>query len=171
MIQISHYKSPIGDLLIAVKNDKLIGLWIENQKYYLHKINEEIKENNENKIIKITKIWLDKYFNKEHPNTNELKINLIGTEFQKLVWNILRTIPYGKTITYKEIANKIVSQKNIKHMSSQAVGNAVSHNPISIIIPCHRVIGTNGSLTGYAAGLNTKIELLKIEGHDINKFN
>lgn len=169
MINTSHYKSPIGDLLIGSKNGKLIGLWIENQKYYLHKINEEIKENNKDTTIKKTKNWLDKYFNNENPNPKELKIKLIGSEFQKLVWNNLLNIPYGQTVTYKEIANKIARQKNIKHMSAQAVGGAISHNPISIIIPCHRVIGTNGELIGYSGGLNKKIELLKIERKTKNK--
>lgn len=102
---------------------------------------------NENPIIVKTKKWLERYFNKESPDINELELNPIGTEFRRNVWKILKEIPYGKTITYKEIANKITIQNNKTTMSSQAIGGAVGHNPISIIIPCHRVIGSDKSLT------------------------
>lgn len=169
MVHISHYHSPIGNILLASKENQLIGLWIENQKHYLSNLKEECIEQ-EDTILKKTKRWLDRYFNGENPSINELELNPIGTDFQKKVWEILKEIPYGKTITYKMIAEKIAKEKGIKTMSSQAVGNAAGHNPISIIIPCHRVVGTNGSLTGYAGGIKIKMKLLTHEKADIENL-
>ena len=165
MIYTTHYKSPIGDLLLASKEGKLIGLWIEGQKYYKSNFLEEMKENENDKMLLKTKKWLDRYFGNEKPNINELELNPIGSEFRQAVWKILCDIPYGKVTTYKKIAEQIAKQKGITKMSAQAVGGAVGHNPISIIIPCHRVVGTNGDLTGYAGGLDKKIYLLEHEKH------
>lgn len=170
MINIGSYESPIGDIIIATKENNIIGLWIENQKFFLSSITEEMIENNEEESIKKAKIWLDKYFNKEKPDIKELPLNPTGTKFQLKVWKILKEIPYGKTITYKDIADKIAKEKKIKRMSSQAVGGAVGHNPISIIIPCHRVVGSNGSLTGYAGGLDIKVKLLMHEDVDMTNL-
>lgn len=170
MINIGSYESPIGDITIATKENNIIGLWIENQKFFLSSITEEMIENNEAESIKKAKMWLDKYFNKEKPDIKELPLNPFGTEFQLKVWKILKEIPYGKTITYKDIADKIAKEKKIKRMSSQAVGGAVGHNPISIIIPCHRVVGSNGSLTGYAGGLDIKVKLLMHEDVDMTNL-
>ena len=115
------------------------------------------------------KKWLDVYFSGEEPNfTPPLHPN--GSTFRKAVWQILLDIPYGQTITYGEIARRIAVMKNTSHMSAQAVGGAVGHNEISIIIPCHRVIGTNGSLTGYAGGIDKKISLLKLEHTDMSRL-
>ena len=163
MIYISHYPSPLGNILLASLNNELIGLWFEGQKYYLASINGEIQEKNDEEIFLKTKNWLDKYFKGEQPNIKEIKINPNGTDFRKEIWKILCDIPYGKTITYKEIADKISKKRGLKSMSAQAVGGAVGHNPISIIIPCHRVIGKSGNLTGYAGGLDKKEYLLKLE--------
>ena len=163
MIYTSTYLSPLGDILLASKNNELIGLWFKGQKYFLGPIKEKTKEKNNEEIFLKTKNWLDRYFKGEQPNIKELSLNPIGSDFRKEVWKILCEIPYGKTITYKEIADKIAKEKGIKSMSAQAVGGAVSHNPISIIIPCHRVVGTNGNLTGYAGGLDKKEYLLKLE--------
>ncbi len=163
MLYISKYKSKIGNLTLASDEENLIGLWIEGQKYYLYNIKEEMQENNNIKIIKQTKLWLDKYFKGEKVSPKELKLAPRGSIFQKTVWNILCEIPYGKTTTYGKIATEIAKIQNKKSISAQAVGGAVGHNPISIIIPCHRVIGANGNLTGYAGGIQKKIELLKIE--------
>ena len=165
MIYTTHYKSPIGDLLLASKEGKLIGLWIEGQKYYKSNFLEEMKENDNDKTLLKAKKWLDRYFNKEKPSIKELELNPMGSEFRQAVWKILCEIPYGKVTTYKEIAEEIAEQKGIDKMSAQAVGGAVGHNPISIIIPCHRVVGTNGDLTGYAGGLDKKIYLLEHEKH------
>lgn len=121
-------------------------------------------------ILIKTKKWLDSYFSGKRPDINELDINLIGSEFRKNVWEILKNIPYGETTTYKEIAKILANQKEISRMSAQAVGGAVGHNPISIIIPCHRVIGSDGSLTGYAGGLDKKIYLLEHERVNVDKL-
>lgn len=170
MIEVAHYKSPIGNILIAAKSENIVGLWFENQKYYLEILKNEQMQETENKILNKTKKWLDKYFNGDKPDINELNIELIGTDFRKRVWQILCEIPYGKTVTYKYIAEKIAKERKMKTMSAQAVGLAVGHNPISIIVPCHRVVGSNGSLTGYAGGLDKKIYLLKHENVDIENL-
>ena len=163
MIYTSTYTTPIGDVLLASKNNELIGLWFEGQKYYLNSINEEMQEKDDEEILKKTKNWLDRYFKGEKPSIKEIKINPNGSDFRKEVWKILCKIPYGKTITYKEIAEKLAKERGLKSMSAQAVGGAVGHNPISIIIPCHRVVGSDGKLTGYAGGLDKKEYLLKLE--------
>lgn len=170
MIYITYYNSPIGDILLASKNDKLIGLWIENQKYYLSGFKEELKEVDNNKILNKAKKWLDRYFDGEKPNINELELEPIGSDFRKSVWRILCNIPYGEVITYNDIAKEIAKEKGINQMSAQAVGGAVGHNPISIIIPCHRVVGSNGSLTGYAGGVKKKKYLLEHEKVDMSKL-
>ena len=142
---IQYYDSPLGKMLLAADEIGLIGVWFENQKYYANGLKE-------------TKEWLDFYFSGKEPEFLP-KMHLIGTEFQKKVWHILLKIPYGKTMTYKDIARMISPT-----MSAQAVGSAVGHNKISILIPCHRVIGSNSSLTGYAGGIERKEILLEIEG-------
>ena len=163
MVYTTHYKSPVGDILLASKDNKLIGLWIEGQKHYLSNLKEEKQENDKEEILIKTKKWLDRYFKAEKPSIKELELNPIGSKFREQVWKILCDIPYGQVITYNDIAKEIAKQRGMKRMSAQAVGGAVGHNPISIIIPCHRVIGTNGSLTGYAGGINKKVFLLKHE--------
>ena len=109
------------------------------------------------------KQWLDVYFSGREPDF-KVPLHFIGTDFQKEVWEILYSIPYGQTTTYGEIAKQLAAKRGLEHMSAQAVGGAVSHNEISILVPCHRVVGTNGSLTGYAGGIDKKIALLKLEG-------
>jgi methylated-DNA-[protein]-cysteine S-methyltransferase len=170
MIYTDTYKSPIGNLLIASKDNKLVGLWMENQKYYLSNFKEEIVETQNLEVLVKTKKWLDKYFNGENPDIKELELNPIGSEFRKSVWEILKKIPYGEVTTYSDIAKEIAKQKGIEKMSAQAVGGAVGHNPISIIIPCHRVVGTNGSLTGYAGGIKKKLYLLELEKVNMDKL-
>lgn len=157
----SKYQSPLGEIMIAADEEGLTGLWFVGQKYfalYLDKENEE----KEVPVLKDAKKWLDIYFSGKEPNFN-LPLHFTGTDFQNEVWEILYSISYGKTMTYGEIANIIAKKKGLKRMSAQAVGGAVGKNPISIIVPCHRVVGTNGSLTGYAGGISKKIELLKME--------
>ncbi len=158
------YKSPIGNLTLACKDDKLVGLWIEGQKYHGNTIPQKMTEKNDCPIFIKTKEWLDKYFAGKKPSISELPLSPTGGKFRQKVWNILCQIPYGKVITYGDIAKKI----GIK--SAQAVGGAVGHNPISIIIPCHRVVGSNGSLTGFAGGIKTKIKLLEKEGTNVSNF-
>ena len=156
-----YYSSPLGSITLASDGESLIGLWFDGQKYFPHKLISESTEA-ELPIFTRTCNWLDIYFSGNIPDFTP-SIYLNTTPFRKAVYDILLTIPYGQTMTYGEIANIIAKQKGIERMSAQAVGSAVGHNPISIMIPCHRVVGADGSLTGYAGGLNKKIELLKLE--------
>ncbi len=165
-----YYDAPIGKIILLSNGKELTGLYFDTSRF-IGKLNDiELRVNNELEIFTITRKWLDRYFNGDNPNPKEIQIKLKGTEFSKKVWSILKQIPYGKTVTYGEIANIIAKENGIKKMSAQAVGNAVGHNPVSIIIPCHRVIGANGNLTGYGGGIDKKIELLKIEKTNMDKF-
>ena len=170
MLYKSYYNSPVGKLLIVSKNNNLRGLWIESQKYYLGNIKENIELKDDEEILIKTKKWLDRYFNGEKPKISELNLSPNGSIFAKNVWKLLCKIPYGKTTTYGELAKKVEEVMGKNRMSAQAVGGAVGHNPISIIIPCHRVVGANGSLTGYAGGIDKKIKLLEHEKVDISKL-
>lgn len=159
-----------GKILLASKDNKLIGLWIDGQKYFLGNLKEEMQEKEDEIIFVKTKKWLDRYFNGEKPKISELDLAPMGSDFAKNVWKILCEIPYGEVTTYGEIAKKIAKIMNKDKMSAQAIGGAVGHNPISIIIPCHRVVGSNGSLTGYAGGIDKKIRLLEHEKVDIGNL-
>ena len=160
----TEYKSPLGIITICCDEDeKVVGLFFKNQKYFADNIDGKITENNNLKIFVTVKSWLDKYFAGKKPNIKEIPIKFIGNDFRKSVWKILYKIPYGKTVTYGDVAKQIAKQKDIAKMSAQAIGGAVGHNPISIIVPCHRVVGKNGKLTGYAAGLDKKKKLLELE--------
>ena len=161
MIYTYHYTSPLGIITLAGNGESLTGLWFDGQKYFPHKL---ISESIESKLPIFTQTcnWLDIYFSGRIPDFTP-PISLNTTLFRKAVYDILLTIPYGQTMAYGEIANIIAEQNGVERMSAQAVGGAVGHNPVSIIIPCHRVVGADGSLTGYAGGLNKKIELLKLE--------
>ena len=160
------YESKIGRIVLLSDGNAITGLWFDGQKNF-YNVYEEY--NKELEIFKQTKKWLDIYFSGKVPEYS-IPVSYVGTEFRKRVWEILEEIPYGKTITYGEIAKRIADEKKMKKMSSQAVGNAVSHNPISIIIPCHRVVGNKNNLTGYAGGLEKKIELLKLEGINVENY-
>lgn len=168
MLYKSNYKSPIGNIMLVSDEKNLIGAWIEGQKDFGGKLNEELKENDNLEILKMAKNWLERYFNSEMPQISELSLKPIGNEFRQKVWEVLCQIPYGETTTYGEIAKKIAQKMNKTNMSAQAVGNAIGNNPISIIIPCHRVIGKNGDLTGYAGGIDKKIKLLDFEKRGMN---
>ena len=166
MVYTCSYNSPIGNMLIAADEIGLTGLWFEGQKYFANTLpNEHISQ--ETGILAETKKWLDVYFSGEEPKFTP-PLHPEGSTFRQAVWQILLQIPYGQTITYGEIASKLTEMKNGSHMSAQAVGGAVGHNEISIIIPCHRVVGTNGSLTGYAGGIDKKISLLELEHVDMS---
>lgn len=161
MEYISHYKSPLGKILLSADEIGLTGLWFEGQKYYAWKLSEDAAER-ELGVFGETKRWLDLYFAGKEPGFMP-PVHMRGTDFQLSVWEILRQIPYGKTVTYGDIARKIAEARGLDHMSAQAVGSAVGHNRISIIIPCHRVVGADGSLTGYAGGVEKKKALLSLE--------
>ncbi len=169
MLYSNKYSSPLGIITIVSDGENIIGLWIQDQKYFESSINQEVKEDKKLPVLIAAIKWLDKYFSGGRPEVSEIPILLQGTDFQKSVWNILSEIPYGTVTTYGEIANKISAQMDIKKMSARAVGGAVGHNPISIIIPCHRVIGSNGCLTGYSGGIDKKIKLLELEKISITK--
>lgn len=160
MIYKTYYDSPVGNILLLSNENTLIRLSIEGQKYYIDKADNKIPQKNDIEIFVQTKEWLDRYFEGKKPKISELKIDITGNEFRKNVWKILCEIPYGKTITYGEIARKVAKNMNKKTMSAQAVGGAVGNNPISIIIPCHRVVGKNGNLTGYSGGIDKKYNYL-----------
>ena len=164
MHYINHYDSPLGKITFASNGKELTGLWFNGQKYFASTLTKEYEQKNL-PVFEQTAKWLDIYFSGKEPDFTP-KILITGTSFRKSVAEIMLTIPYGKTMTYGEIANVIAKEKGIAKMSAQAVGGAVGHNSISIIIPCHRVVGTNGSLTGYAGGLDKKIQLLKLEKTD-----
>lgn len=164
------YLSPVGLFTLASDGDSLVGLWMAGQKYYGGTIPEVMTTKEDMPVFKATKKWLEKYFAGKQPAISELPLAPIGGEFRQGIWSILIEIPYGKVITYGDIAKKMAVKMNKLTMSSQAVGGAVGHNPISIIIPCHRVVGANGSLTGYAGGVSTKIKLLELEGADMSSL-
>ena len=166
MEYIFEYKSPIGDLIITSNEVGITGLRFKGRSEKEELCSKKYKEAS---TIKDAKKWLDIYFSGENPEFIPA-INPAGTEFQKLVWKMLLEIPYGKTTTYGEIARKIAEIKNVSQMSAQAVGGAVGKNPIVIIIPCHRVVGKNGNMTGYAYGIDKKIALLELEGADMEKI-
>jgi len=153
----------MGLITLACDGENLVGLWLEGQKYHGDTI-EAMAENSDLPIFCAAKQWLDRYFAGEKPTISELSLAPIGGAFRQGVWGILCEIPYGQTTTYGAIAKRLGCK------SSQAVGGAVGHNPISIIIPCHRVVGANGSLTGYAGGVRTKVKLLELEGVDMSKL-
>ncbi len=163
------YFSPIGKLTLVSNGKSLLGLFIEGQKYFLSKFDKMI-ENDNLEIFHKTKVWLERYFNGEKPNIKDLSLSPQGSDFANIVWSELIKIPYGQTITYGELALTIARKLGKVKMSAQAIGGAVGHNPISIIIPCHRVVGKNGNLTGYAGGLDLKIKLLEHEKLDMTKF-
>lgn len=160
----ANYPSPIGNLTLISDGTNLTHIILEKESYYQN-IKKDAKTNDNIEIFKQTKTWLDKYFNKEKPNIDNLKLKLEGTPFQIKVWNALKNISYGQTVTYGFVAQKINSKT-----SARAVGGAIGHNPIPIIIPCHRVVGTNNNLTGFTGGIDVKIKLLKLEGLDITKY-
>lgn len=168
MQYISHYQSPLGGILLAADEIGLTGLWFEGQKYFALYLDKEHEEK-EVPVFETAKKWLDIYFAGNEPDF-QVPLHFTGTDFQNEVWEILYSIPYGKTMTYGEIAKRITEKRGLKRMSAQAVGGAVSHNEISVIVPCHRVVGTNGSLTGYAGGIEKKVALLKLEKADMEEF-
>lgn len=164
MQYITHYPSPLGEILLASDGKALIGLWFKDQKHFALTLEskKETREENNLPVFHLAIQWLNIYFDGIKPDFS-VPVHCSGTPFQQEVWHILQTIPYGQTITYKDIASRIAAERGIPHMSAQATGGAVSRNPVSILIPCHRVIGTDGSLTGYAGGIDRKKALLLLE--------
>ncbi|MCD7792668.1 MAG: methylated-DNA--[protein]-cysteine S-methyltransferase [Oscillospiraceae bacterium] len=163
-----RYVSPLGGILLAADEVGLTGLWFEGQKYFAKLLDKEHEERVTPCLAEAAR-WLDVYFAGHEPDF-DVPLHFTGTAFQNEVWGILRTIPYGKTMTYGEIAKQIAERRGLARMSAQAVGGAVGHNEISIIVPCHRVVGISGSLTGYAGGIDKKIKLLTLEKADMRSL-
>jgi methylated-DNA-[protein]-cysteine S-methyltransferase len=163
-----HHDSPLGKIVLSSDGDALTGAWFEDQKYFPdHFRNQPTAPSLP--VFDAANEWLTIYFSGKVPSFLP-PLSLQTTPFRKSVLELLLQIPYGHTTTYREISRQVARQMGVATMSAQAVGGAVGHNPLSLFIPCHRVIGSNGSLTGYAGGLNRKIELLKLEGVDISNL-
>lgn len=163
------YQSPLGSMLLAGDETGLTGLWFEGQKYYANNLDPDHRER-ELPVFQTARQWLDIYFSGKEPDFMP-PLHLMGTPFQLEVWNLLLKIPYGTTTTYGNLAVEMAGIMGRDHMSAQAVGGAVGHNPVSVIVPCHRVTGADGSLTGYAGGIDKKIRLLDGEGADTKKLS
>ena len=158
---IRHYHSPLGDMTAASDGESLTGLWFDGQKYFPAGLPEAGTEESL-PVFEQTERWLEIYFSGKVPDFLP-PLAPRGSEFRLAVWRILLTIPYGQAMTSGAVAGRIAAEQGRSRMSAQAVGGAVGHNPISLIIPCHRVIGADGSLTGYAGGLGRKQALLDME--------
>lgn len=168
MIYTQHYESPLGGILLAADETGLTGLWFDGEKYYADNLAAE-HEARDTQALGAAKRWLDVYFAGKEPDFLP-PLHPIGSAFRQEVWQLLLEIPYGQTATYGALARRLAERRGLRHMSAQAVGGAVGHNEISILIPCHRVVGTSGSLTGYAGGIDKKLSLLRLEQVDLSGF-
>ena len=168
MVYIQRYASPVGDMLLAADEIGLTGVWFDGEKFFADNLPPEHEEK-ETPTLAAARRWLDIYFTGKKPDFTP-PLHPVGSPFRLKVWDILLRIPYGQTVTYGWIARELAAREGLARMSAQAVGGAVGHNEISIFIPCHRVVGTSGSLTGYAGGLDRKIALLKTEHVDMSRF-
>ena len=160
---VTEYDSPLGKLTLAGGEAGLMGLWLEGQKYFGRGLPRETLRRDDLDAFLAARDWLDRYFRGQKPQGRELPLSPAGTPFQQLIWSLLLDIPWGETVTYGDLAREAAERLGRKSMSAQAVGGAVGRNPISIIIPCHRVVGARGELTGYAGGLERKRWLLQWE--------
>lgn len=158
----------MGEILLAADEIGLTGLWFDGEKFYADSLDPEHEERNV-PVFEVVKKWLDIYFSVREPDFMP-PVHMIGSEFRQQVWKLLREIPYGETITYGGLAKRLARERGLERMSAQAVGGAVGHNEISIIVPCHRVVGSDGSLTGYAGGIDKKERLLILEGVNMEHF-
>ena len=168
MVYTHPYASPLGGITLACDGAAIVGLWFDGQRHFGNVLPVEA-EPGEHPLFAEAGRWLDIYFSGREPDFLP-PLRYDSTPFRKAVCNIMLTIPYGQTMTYGEIAARIAEEKGIEKMSAQAVGGAVGHNPISLMIPCHRVVGTGGSLTGYGGGIERKVKLLELEGTDMTRL-
>lgn len=164
------YESPLGSMLLAGDAEGLTGLWFVGQKYFAAGLCAEPLVNDELPAFAAARVWLDDYFAGNRPACTKLPLAPAGSSFRLAVWDLLREIPYGETTTYGALARQLAGRLGRSAMSAQAVGGAVGHNPLTLIVPCHRVVGADGSLTGYAGGIERKRRLLALEGVDIARF-
>ncbi len=158
----SIYHSPIGNIILAANDEMIVGLWFEGQTNIPEDVLSMV-DNSDMKIFDSVKYWLDEYFSGHNPSLSRLNFSLKGSEFRQMVWKHLLKIPYGEVTTYGDLAKSVAKDMGKSCMSAQAIGGAVGANPIAIIVPCHRVLGCNGALTGYAGGIDKKFALLKLE--------
>ena len=163
-----HYESPLGGITLVSHGEAITGLWFDGQKHFASTLSREHREG-DLPLFRDASRWLDVYFGGGKPDFTP-PLAPEGTEFQKAVWEILLTNPYGETRTYGQLARALAERRGRQRISPQAVGSAVGRNPISLLIPCHRVVGADGSLTGYAGGLDKKLRLLRLEGADTEKM-
>ena len=168
MIFLQHYMSPLGGILLAADEIGVTGLWFDGSRFYADNVPGDHDEQ-DTPILTEAKRWLDVYFTGKEPDFLPT-LHPVGTPFRRAVWDILLQIPYGQTVTYGEIARQMAEKCGKEKMSAQAVGGAVGHNEISIIIPCHRVVGADGNLTGYGGGMENKVKLLALERNDMSRF-
>ena len=165
MTFIQHYDSPLGGILLAADAEGMTGLWFDGQKYFARDL-PAVHTQQDTPVLSAARRWLDIYFTGREPDFLP-PLHPVGSAFRQAVWEILLQIPYGQTVTYGEIARRLAEKQGLARMSAQAVGGAVGHNEISILIPCHRVVGIGGSLTGYAGGIDKKVRLLELERADM----
>lgn len=163
-----EYLSPLGMITLSCDEAAITGLWFNGQRHFGNILPKETMQE-ETPLLRQAKHWLDIYFSGQEPDFLP-PLRYDSTPFRKMVCDIMLTIPYGRTMTYGEIAAEVAKRIGISKMSAQAVGGAVGHNPISLIIPCHRVVGTSGSLTGYGGGIQRKVKLLELEHTDMSGF-
>ncbi len=171
MIFYTRFPSPLGELTLAAREEALVGLWLPGQKYFGGGLAGNWQQDDTLPVFARAKDWLDHYFMGDPLPSDTVPLSPIGTPFRRSVWRALGEIPYGETTTYGALAQKLAKEKGLSSLSAQAVGGAVAHNPISILIPCHRVVGAGGSLTGYAGGIDKKLRLLTLEGVDTSRFH
>ncbi len=168
MEQIAHYRSPLGGITLASDGQALTGLWFDGQKYFAASLDPSHQEG-DLPVFAQARAWLDRYFQGKDPGSPP-PLSPKGSPFRQAVWKKLLEIPYGQVTTYGAIGAAIAREQGLPSMSAQAVGGAVGHNPISLMIPCHRVVGAGGSLTGYAGGIQKKLALLSLEQVDTSRF-
>lgn len=168
MLYYKKLASPLGEITLRSDGEALTGLWFADDKHYGAKdiAGAALADLD---VFTQAEEWLAEYFAGREPKVS-VPLKLQGSEFQMQVWRLLQDIPYGRLVTYGDIAKKIAAQKGVARMSAQAVGGAVGHNPLCIIVPCHRVVGANGSLTGYGGGMWRKVRLLELEKVDMSKL-
>jgi methylated-DNA-[protein]-cysteine S-methyltransferase len=164
MVYTTYCETPLGRMLLSSDGDHLTGAWFEGEKYFADTLAADRTESSDLPLLNAAKKWLAEYFSAKRPSVGALPLAPQGGEFRQSVWRALLDIPYGEVTTYGEIAKRAGCR------SAQAVGGAIGHNPISVIIPCHRVVGANGSLTGYAGGVDRKLKLLELENADVSRL-
>lgn len=165
-----NYESPLGVINVASDGENIVELWLAGQRGFWGELEEKGNLAEQIPVLAKAGEWLDRYFAGDRPTPQELPLAPVGGGFRQEVWKILCAIPYGELVTYGEIAKRIAARKGTGKMAAQAVGGAVGHNPISIVIPCHRVVGAGGNLTGYGGGIALKQALLAHEGVDLSGF-